>query len=293
MTAALLSASAGLWIAQLFDAVSAALFLVVIALGLFIIFGIMRVINMAHGELFMLGAYSVWWIESHNVSFWVGLLAAPIVVGALGLLIERVIVRPLYARGDLSTLLATAGLSIFFQQIVAMIFGPSPQSVTPPLGGHITVLGQAYLDYQIVAVGIAVLVIAAVFGLIGTTSFGVRVRATMEDPLMARVFGINTSRMNAMAFTLGAALAGLGGALMAPFIGVTPTMGLDVVVRSFLVVILGGAGSILGPILGGAVVGGGNSLLTAALNGTVAQIAILLLVMVLVIIRPQGISGRR
>ena len=293
MTAALLSASAGLRIAQLFDAVSAALFLVVIALGLFIIFGIMRVINMAHGELFMLGAYTVWWIESHNVSFWVGLLAAPIVVGALGLLIERVIVRPLYARGDLSTLLVTAGLSIFFQQIVALIFGPSPQSVTPPLGGHITVLGQAYLDYQIVAVGIAVLVIAAVFGLIGTTSFGVRVRATMEDPLMARVFGINTSRMNAMAFTLGAALAGLGGALMAPLIGVTPTMGLDFVVRSFLVVILGGAGSILGPILGGAVVGGGNSLLTAALNGTVAQIAILLLVMVLVIIRPQGISGRR
>lgn len=292
--AAVAPASAvGLRLAQGFDALSAALFLIVIALGLYIIFGIMRVINMAHGELFMLGAYSAWWLQTHGINFWFALVLAPIMVGALGLLIERTIIRSLYPRGDLSTLLATAGLSILLQQLVSLILGPSPQSVNSPLNGNIQILGQSYLDYQIVASALALLVIVAIFALIGATSFGVRVRATMEDPAMAQVFGINAARMNMLAFSLGAALAGFAGALMAPLLGLTPTMGLDFVVRSFLVVILGGVGAMVGTVMGGAVVGGGHSLLTAALNGTLADLIILAFVMVLVVVRPQGISGRR
>jgi urea transport system permease protein len=282
----------GLNLGQLVDALSAVLFLAVVALGLYIIFGMMRVINLAHGELFMVGAYVVWWLIDHGVSFWLGLVAAPVVVGALGLLIERSVIRFLYERGDLSTLLATAGVSILLQRSVALGIGTQPREVAAPIGGNVSFLGQAFLIYQLVAMGLATLVIAAVFWLFRRTAFGTRARATIERPEMAQVMGVNTARMSMAAFALGAALAGFAGALIAPLVSIVPTMGADFVVQSFLVVIVGGTTELVGALGGSALIGGTRSLLTANLSATVAQMIVLALAMIIVLLRPQGLFRR-
>jgi branched-chain amino acid transport system permease protein/urea transport system permease protein len=287
-----LAGSLGNRLAQGIDAASAAVFLIVVALGLVVIFGVMKVVNMAHGEMFMLGAYTAWWVTGHGVSFWAALILAPLVVGALGLLVERLLIRSLYARKDLSTLLATAGLSIVLQQLVSLTFGSQPQSVESPLSGRVVILGQSFSAYQFVAVGLSLLVIAAVYWLLRHTAFGLRARATVESPEMAGALGINSGRMNMSAFTLGSALAGFGGAVLAPFSGLAPTMGVDFVVRSFLVVIVGGSNAIVGALGGGTVVGGGQSLMTANFSPTIAEMVMLFVVMVLVVLRPQGVFTR-
>jgi branched-chain amino acid transport system permease protein/urea transport system permease protein len=283
--------SIGLVLGQLVDALSAIAFLALIAIGLYIIFGMMRVINMAHGELYMLGAYTTWWVTDHGRSFWIGLLAAPLLVGLVGLLLERSVIRFLYARRDLSTLLATSGVSIILQRTVALTLGARPRYVAAPIKGNFVILGQNYLNYQVFAMVVAVAVIFAALLLFYKTSFGLRARATIENPIMAETFAVNTSRMNMASFALGAALAGFGGALIAPLVSVVPTMGLDFVVRSFLVVIVGGTQALVGAVGGAAVVGGTESLFTANLNGTLAQMIVLVLVMGVVLLRPAGLFG--
>nr|MBA3451430.1 branched-chain amino acid ABC transporter permease [Chloroflexia bacterium] len=152
----------GLLLKQLFNATSAISLLALVSLGLFIIFGMMKVINMAHGELFMLGAYTMWWLLQRGVNFWLNLLAAALVVGLVGVVVERLIVQRLYVRGDLSTLLATFSLSILLQRGVAIAFGDRPQFVSSPLAGGPTLLGNTYPTYQIIATVLALAIVAAV-----------------------------------------------------------------------------------------------------------------------------------
>jgi urea transport system permease protein len=282
----------GLDLGELVDALSAVLFLAVMSLGLYVIFGMMRVINLAHGELLMVGAYVVWWLDDHGVSSWAGLVAAPLLVGALGVLLERSVIRFLYEREDLSTLLATAGVSILLQRAVSLGIGTQPREVAAPIGGNVSILGQTFLIYQLMAMGLAVLVIAAVLWLFRRTAFGTRARATIERPAMAEAMGIDTGRQSMIAFALGAALAGFAGALIAPLVSVVPTMGADFVVQSFLVVIVGGTTELAGALGGSALIGGTRSLLTANLNATVAQMIVLALAMIIVVVRPQGLFRR-
>lgn len=283
----------GYLLAQAVDAVTASIFLTLVALGLYVVFGLMKVINMAHGEMFMLGAYVAWWATSHGVNFWITVILAAASVGLIGVLIEFLVVRHLYARNDLSTLLATAGLSILIQRIVSLTIGAEPRSVGTPVSGRIQVAGQFYLNYQLVSAVLALIVILGVVLLFQKTSFGLQARATIENPDQASVMAIDGKRINRLAFGLGAAIAGFAGALMAPLIGIQPTMGVDFVVRCFLVVITGGAAAIGGTIGGGAIVGGGQSLLTANFNATVAKMVVLGVVMALVVLRPNGVFSRR
>jgi branched-chain amino acid transport system permease protein/urea transport system permease protein len=286
----------GLVLKQAFNAASAVTLLALVAMGLFIVFGMMKVINMAHGEFFMLGAYAMWWLLQRGANFWLNLLAAALVVGLFGVVVERLVVRRLYARGDLSTLLATFGLSILLQRGVALAFGDRPQFVASPISGGPTFLGNTYPTYQIVAMSIAVVAIAAVLLLFLRTDFGLRARATMLNPAMAAALGVDTARMNALSFALGSALAGFAGALAAPFISVVPAMGLDWVIRSFLVVIVAGFGSIWAAVGGAAIVGGWEAGFTAVYDATYAQITVLVIVWALVLLRPRGLFvgwGRR
>lgn len=279
----------GLVLKQSFNALSAILLLTLVAIGLYIVFGMMRVINMAHGEFYMLGAYTAWWGREHGLSFWLGLALAAVVVGALGMVVERLIVRRLYRRGDLSTLLATFGLSILLQRGIGLWLGDRPQFVPSPVAGHFTVLGNNYAYYQCLAMVIAAAAIGLALILFLRTDFGVRARATIQNPTMAAVLGINTARMNLLSFGVGSALAGFAGALAAPTVSVVPTMGLDYVVRSFLVVIAAGTGSIWAALGGGALVGGWEAGFTAAFNATYAQITVLAVVWALVLLRPRGL----
>lgn len=270
----------------------ASVFTVEVALGLMIIFGVMRVINMAHGELFMLGAYTMVVVTSAGLSPWVGIVLAPLLVGAFGMAVERAMIRPLYQRRDLSSLLATFGLSIVLQQAVRLIFGPQSKTVPTPIEGSVSLLGTTYPTYRLVAATMAILVIVAVGLLLYRSSFGIRVRATIEGAEVAEALGTNTTRIASLAFALGAALAGFAGALMAPFIGVVSTMGLEQTVRSFLVVITGGMGSIAGTFGGGVLIGGGESALTIPFSGTVAQICVLGVAILVMLVRPQGLFSR-
>jgi urea transport system permease protein len=270
-----------------------AVFTAQIALGLTIVFGVLRVINMAHGEFFMLGAYTVSVLASAGVSPWVGIVAAPVLLAVLGMVTEGTIIRPLHGRGDLSTLLATFGLSIVLQQAVQLIFGAGSRSVANPIEGSVDLFGTVYPTYRLVAAGIAVVIMATLAYTLYRSSFGVRVRATMDNTEVAASLGTNTRRMANLAFGLGAALAGLAGALMAPFVGISPTMGLEQTVRSFLVVITGGMGNIAGTFGGGALIGGGETALAIPLNGTLATIGVLLLAILVMLVRPQGLLTLR
>ena len=152
----------GLLLKQVFNAVSSVTLLALVAMGLFIIFGMMKVINMAHGEFFMLGAYTMWWLLERGVNFWLNLVAAAVVLGVFGVVVERTISPRLYARGDLSTLLATFGLSILLQRGVAMMFGDRPQFVSSPISGGAVILDNTYPTYQIVATILAIVTIARI-----------------------------------------------------------------------------------------------------------------------------------
>lgn len=277
---------------DLINVVIAAIFAIEVALGLTIIFGVMRVINMAHGEFFMLGAYTMVVVTGAGLSPWIGVAIAPVVLGMFGMVTERVMIRPLYRRGDLSSLLATFGLSIVLQQSARLVFGPQSRAVPAPLEGSVSIFGTAYPAYRIVAAAVALAVVAAVGLLIYRSTFGIRIRATIENADVASALGTNTTRIANTAFGLGAALAGFAGALMAPFIGVVSTMGLEHTVRSFLVVITGGLGSIGGTVGGGVLIGGGESALNVPLGGTAAQIAVLLVAIAVMLLRPQGLFAR-
>jgi urea transport system permease protein len=279
----------GLLLKQIFNAASGVTLLALVAMGLFIVFGMMKVINMAHGEFFMLGAYAMWWLLERGANFWFNLVAAAVVVGICGVVVERTIIQRLYARGDLSTLLATFGLSILLQRGIAAMFGDRPQFVSSPISGGPTILGNTYPTYQIVAMILAIVAMVAVMLLFLRTDFGLRARATIVNPSMAAALGVDTARMNALSFALGSALAGFAGALAAPFVSVVPAMGLDWVVRSFLVVIVAGAGSIGAAIGGAAIVGGWEAGFTAVHDATYAQITVLVIVWALVLLRPRGL----
>jgi urea transport system permease protein len=277
---------------DILNLVVAAVFTVQIALGLTIIFGVMRVINMAHGEFFMLGAFTVVVVTEAGLSPWVGIVLGPVVLGALGVLVERGIIRRLYRRRDLSSLLATFGLSVVLQQAARLIWGPQSHTVPSPVSGTVNVFGTVYPAYRLVATGIALVVIVSVALLVYRSPFGIRVRGTIENAEVAASLGTNTSRISTVTFGLGAALAGFAGALMAPFIGVVYSMGLEATVRSFLVVITGGMGSIVGTFGGGTLIGGGESALSVPFGGTVAKILVLLIAIAVMLVRPQGIFSR-
>jgi len=229
------------------------------------------------------------WLLERGVNFWFNLVVAAVVLGVFGVVVERTIIQRLYARGDLSTLLATFGLGILLQRGVAMMFGDRPQFVSSPISGGPTILGNTYPTYQIVATILAIVTIAAVVLLFLRTNFGLRARATIVNPTMAAALGVDTARMNALSFALGSALAGFAGALASPFVSVVPTMRLDWVVRSFLVVIVAGVGSIVAAIGGAAIVGGWEAGFTAVRDATYAQITVLVIVWVLVLLRPRGL----
>jgi urea transport system permease protein len=271
----------------------AAIFTVEIALGLMIIFGVMRVINMAHGEFYMLGAYTVVVVTQAGWNIWLGILLATTLLWVFGMLMERVIIRPLYGRGDLSSLLATFGVSIILQQGVRLAFGPQSLMVPNPIPETVSLFGSVYPAYRLVAALISLAATIGVSVMLYKSSFGIRVRATMENAEAARSLGTNTNRVSAFGFALGAALSGLAGALMAPFVGVTSTMGLEQTVRSFLVVITGGLDNIMGAFGGGVLIGGGETALNSPFGGTIARFAVLGLAIVVMLIRPNGLFGGR
>ena len=268
-------------------------FLILIALGLTVIFGVMRVINMAHGELMMIGAYTLYGTMAAGYSFWIGLFLAPIVTGSVGILMEKSVIRYLYKRRDLSTLLATWGFSILFQEVIKLLFGgASPRFISSPFQRTLHFMGITYPAYRLFSMILSFCIIIGVLFLFYKSNLGVMARATIQNTEMASVLGINTRRMFLSAFCFGSALAGLSGAIIAPLIGVIPTMGLDYIARAFFLVVVGGMGSILGVIGSGFILGETETLITVIYSGTMGQVVVFIVVIFLMLLKPKGLFSR-
>ncbi len=262
--------------------------LMLVGLGLAIIFGLMNVINLAHGEFVTIGAYTLALVQSLGGNYWLALALAPFVGGAAGLIVERLIIRHLYTR-PLATILATWGLSLVIRQTLQLTFGAAPQRVDIPINELVAILGHPYPGYRLMLISVAFCLVAGCYAVFRWTRFGLDLRTVIQNRDMADALGINTERVYAIAFAAGAGLAAIAGVLIAPITVVIAQMGVNYLARSFFVVIVGGAGSIAGVGAGSVVVGGVETLLNYQMPATVSQALVLVLAIVVVRFRPQGL----
>jgi urea transport system permease protein len=274
------------------DALSFMLALLLVALGLIIVFGLMNVINMAHGEFFLLGAYTVVLCESAGGGFWLGLLLAPLALAVIGLVLEALVIRHVYHR-FIDTILATWGLSLAIKQAVIVVFGPTAQQVQNPFPQQVLILGAIYPTYRLFIMAITVLVAAATFFLFYRTRLGLAARGVIANRAMAASLGIDTRAMDRATFAFGAALAGLAGAVMAPLMSVDPQMGVGFLVPAFLAILVGGAGSLPGALLGTSLIAGASTVAASLWTQVVAQITVFSLAILVIRIFPRGLTGGR
>lgn len=277
---------------QFLNGLSIATILVLISLGLAVIFGMLGIINLAHGEFFMLGAYSVATATSMGLSPWWGIVVAPLLVGMVGIVAQQAIIRPLYRR-PIDTLLATWGLSIVIRQIVRLTYGPGQMMAGSVISGSTQIFGVAYPTFRLFIIVVTTIVLIATFLLYFRSDFGLRIRMVIANRQTASALGVNTQATDMWAFGIAAALVGFAGAMMSPLIVVNPDMGLEFLSRAFLVVIVGGIGHLYGVIAGGAAIGGAEAALSFFLRPVVAQVLVVLFAILLIRIRPQGIVGSR
>ena len=276
----------------LLDAFSFVLLLVLVAMGLVIVFGMMGIINLAHGELVMVGAYIVAALTGAGVPFAAAALGAVLGVGVLGWAIHVLLIRHI-AHRVLDSILATWGLAIVLRQGIVLVFGPASVNVGLPVDATLTVGAFSYPVYRLVVTAVSATVIVAAAVVVTRTRAGLVVRAVMARPQIAATLGIDTGRVARATFVAGAAVAGLAGALVAPLVSVSPQMGVGYLVPAFLAILVGGAGSLAGVVAGGAVVGGLDSLLSHWLSPVLAQIVVFALAIAVIRLRPRGLTGGR
>ena len=265
--------------------------LVLISLGLAVIFGMMRVINLAHGEFLMLGGYSAIIAYNHGVPLWPAmLLVAPIVVGLIGLVVERLVIRPLYGR-MIDTMLATWGLSLALIGIVTTLFGNTVSGISAPLGS-VAIGAYRTSGYELFLIAAAIALTAAIWLVLRFTDLGLIARGTMQNPEMAASLGVDPSRVYALTFATGAAISGLAGALIAPLAGVVPTMGTAYIAKAFITVISGGAAILAGTLSAAGLLGTVNTIGSFLTTPVLGEVALLATALVLLRLFPRGITGR-
>jgi branched-chain amino acid transport system permease protein len=298
-------------LATLEGAVTAAV-LALTAVGLSLVFGVMRVVNIAHGEFFMLGAVLAWWIAQSMVGhpaigFALALVAAPLIVGALAVAADMTILKRLDYDPE-RTIVATIGLLYIIQQVTLMGYGPDARPVEAPFNTRLAIpwfehgtegwqliwpWGLGTTSYKLAVIGAAVALLCAVWALMTRTRIGLVMRATQADREMALAFGIPVERVYAGVFGLGAALAALAGVLIVPIQQAHYLMGADPLLLSFIVVIIGGLGSLPGTVLAAVLIGLSDGIISVFFSPTLAKILATLLVGLVLVFRPQGLFGAR
>lgn len=276
---------------EAFIGLSLASILLMVALGLAIIYGTMGVINLAHGQFVMLGAYGAWLLQTQfGLSILVSIPVVFLAVAVIGLGLERTIVHRLYHR-PLDTILATWGIGIVIEQLVRAGFGSGSRYVARPeiLEGGFIFLGAHISSYRLFIILFSVLMLIGTWYLLFRTEFGTKLRAVIQNTEISRCYGISAGQVYAVTFAYGAGLAAVAGALVTPLVSVTPTMGTSFVVDAFLVVIVGGVGSLLGAAASALMIGEASAGLSFLFNETTARILILLGVIVLIRFRPNGL----
>ena len=280
------------FIIQVLNGCNLVLILILVALGLVIIFGLMQVINMAHGEFFLLGAYTVVMAQWGGLNFWVGLIFSAIVVGLVGLIVEFFCIRYLYDR-PMDTILATWGISIGIKQSIILVYGPAGQVVTHPLPIMVSFLGIEYPAYRLFTMAASIVIVLFTFYVLLRTDYGLKARAVIANRNMASALGIDTRKMYRISFIFGSALAGLAGGIMSPLMSVDPQMGLGYLIPAFLAIIVGGMGTPYGVLGGGTIIGGADSVFSYLISPVGAQIIVFSVAIVLIRLRPQGMFGKQ
>ena len=265
--------------------------LVIVSAGLAVIFGMMKVINLAHGEFMMLGAYATLGAMKLGINLWVAIfVAAPIVVGLIGVVLERLVIRRLYGR-MVDTMLATWGLSLLLVGIVTSVFGNTTAGISTPLGSF-AIGAYSVSVYTLLIIAVAVVLGLALRAVLLQTQLGLIARGTMQNPAMADALGISPSRVYMITFAVGAALSGLAGGLLAPLTGVVPTMGGAFIAKAFITVIGGGPAILAGLVGASTFFGAINQIAAFVSTPVIGEVALLFAAIVMLRLLPQGITGR-
>lgn len=278
---------------QLFTGLALGAVYVLLAVGLSLIFGMLTVVNFAHGAFFMLGAYIGLLTAEKTGSFWLALLIAPVAVGAIGMLAERWLIRPLYGRGIDYPLLLTFGLAYMLVEGVRIAWGKAGLPFdTPELLQGATNLGFAdFPTYRLFVIGVVGVLLLALWLVIERTSFGLVVRAGARDPVIVRVLGMDVSRIWLIVFGVGTGIAALAGVLAAPMQGVSPEMGTSVLTVAFVVTVVGGMGSLMGAVVAGLLIGVVESM-AVLFFPEAAKVSMFVIMAAVLLVRPQGLFGR-
>ena len=278
---------------QAFTGLALGAIYVLLALGMSLLFGMLTVVNFAHGAFYMLGAYAGIALLGWGANFWACLVLAPVLVGLLGMLVERFLVRRLYGRGIDYPLLLTFGLAYMMVELVRILFGTTGLSFDTPdaLIGAVDI-GVGYFPlYRLFVIGVTVAVVLALFVFLERTPFGLIIRAGARDPQIVRILGIDVGRVWLVVFGIGTGLAALAGLLAAPLQGASPEMGGPILIEAFVVTVVGGMGSLVGAVLAGLLVGLVVSM-TSLFAPEMADVAIFALMALVLLVRPQGFFGR-
>lgn len=299
-----------LMLAALEGAVTAAI-LALTAMGLSIVFGVMRVVNVAHGEFYMLGAVLAWWVATvlgthPAIGFVAALIIAPALVGGLAMVADRLVLKRVAYDAD-RTIVATIGMLYIIQQTTLMTFGPDARPVEPPFNTRLALpwfewgengfamfwpWGLSTTSYKLFVIAAAAVVLVALWLVITRTKAGLLMRATQQDSETAQAFGVPVGRVYSMVFGLGAGLAALGAVLVVPIQQAHYLMGHDPLLLSFIVVIIGGLGSLPGTVIAALLIGMSDGIISVFFSPTLAKIIATLLVALVLVFRPQGLMGR-
>jgi branched-chain amino acid transport system permease protein len=266
------------------------LIMALIALGLNMIFGLLHIINMAHGALYMLGAVVAWYLIELTGNFWIALVVAPLCVGIVGIAMERGLLRKIEDK-PITTIICTFGIMLALQQLVLMIFGGSPRRIAAPIPYRFPLFQLEYPLMRIVIAFIAILVMVGLWFFLRKTKYGLWMRAVVQDREMAIALGIPVNKVYMWTFVLGSALAAFSGILAAPIVSVEFMMGREVLIMAFIIVIVGGMGNLEGSVIAAIMISliqGIGSLFFAPSIATVFALAFMIIVL---LIRPQGLFG--
>ncbi len=275
---------------ELLNGVVWGLILAMIALGLCLIYGLMGVINIAHGSFYMVGAVVGVFVVNHlGVNFWVALLVVPLLLGVIGLVLNALVFERVVRRDPTIGLLATAGLLLIIDNGVLAIFGGTPESIAPPVSGGISILGVFYPSYRLVAAAIAIAVLILTWLFLRFTVYGLWMRATPQSRDLASAIGIPIGRVNQLTVMLGAMTAGLAGVLVAPISAAYFQMGLTILAASFMVVVIGGLGNLPGVVAIALMFGVVRGLLCVVMPPTWAEVVVLLVLLPVMYFKPNGI----
>ncbi|HMK65625.1 MAG TPA: branched-chain amino acid ABC transporter permease [Thermodesulfobacteriota bacterium] len=268
------------------------LIIALIALGLSLIFGVMGIVNMAHGDIYMIGAVLGLALFPYLGNFWLGLLLVPLIIALIAIPVERFVLRP-YEGHHAVTMIATTGISFILQQFILATFGGIPKQMPNPWPITFNLFGVAYEGYRLLIAGISILILLGLWLFLYKTSYGILVRASIQDRDMASAMGIDVSKVLTTTFVLGSILAAVGGVLAAPVAQVFYLMGNDVVLLAFIVVIIGGLGSLAGTLIAALGLSSLEGVLSAVLSPIQSKAAILIVMIIILMVRPRGLMGEK